>query len=1408
MERQIQFDELIEPIRTTESFVRLETALTSPALDKLRGEFKSLSDQFDRHCALCAQIGATNNADLRDLLIQVRERLEAEMFRAATDEIQEASARSLEEGWRTFLANIATAVASASALGHALRLSTQSFPFDALRKDALAELREAIECMLDDRWDEAYEQIEWLAQQDYLPIPDRATLLSWIGQIDLFWFEKPARCRARLEMAKTMVPDNASVLTTWGYYFQRIGESEKAKAYYERAIRLARDKASGYVGLGDLVDADPRLNEQDRNKHAEHWYREAISLAGGESTGYSRLLRLLGRPQNLPTRESEFLALVETMIAVNPGGAYQTYVDIGDSYLSNKRFSEAKQWYDKAISLQRDGPRAYTALAQWRREQGDDEATNEAVGFCQKAITVAPQALTGYLSLANIHEEKSEWAKACNIYENIPGLNRPLGGLARASIGRMQWKLGNCEKAESLLFEELYADKEESYACRFLEEIAIDYYQNQERQDTVAAKRVFANILRILGESYRGSYHNRLGNMYYFLGEYNMAVEEYRTAIAAAPREVVYQRNLSKGYELLQDYENACHALARADEIEKDPNTHAQMARLKNLQGNQAYGKGDYEAAKSAFKAAVEFDSSEPVYYTNVAAAWKQLKVRGQRGRALGEARRWYEDALKVADKPEYREEINRLTQRIDLARSYGEKALDYINLVTPIAVEVASDLVPLVEGKGSDDLSEELAKLVAHTRTNVRTQLGLNMPGIRFRGNEGDLPTGNYIVMINEVPLVLGKVLVDCRFFSASEEILADLNLSGESASDPLTGEKGVWIGEADWTKLQGKDFTCKTPMQYIMRHVEALVQKNSSEFLGHQEVVNLIEESQSIQSKDEIKLSPEKLAAFTTAGRALLAEEISIQPFAELCATVANVNSEGRSLSEAVEAVRALPAFRDHLPGKDSSLPWFKLTDRLEEHLRRSLYEQDGRTLLAMEPEHCQKVLAALNQTGDQSAALIVQRAPRPLVRKLVELQSPKLQVLSAQDLPSENLEKTQIIDIEDEPPEKALQFRTPRRFIARANKDAAWTASAASEVSINVFVSQGFEAQESVADDKPLPDLLAMMTEGLYWELGIILPEVRPQIDPSLDIAEFRLGLNGAEPARFTGLQPDEFLVNESAARLKTLGIEATEHENPANENESAKVRSASEKAPTCRSYGLTTWGPHGYLVLRLSAMIRQAAAQFQTDDMTAYMLDLLAESFPDMVRPALQRYGLSKLSAVLRELLSEEISIRDLRGILESLLSINGTTDVDFTHFIVFLANTDRLCPAMQGQSVSELTPAQLADFVRTSLHRYISHKYTRGRSSLIVYLLDTDIERRLMETETRPLSDEERQKFFAAIRAEMDRSYSGAVILTGIEIRRALRRLLASEFPRLSVLCYQELSPELSIQPLGRISLLK
>jgi type III secretion protein V len=45
-----------------------------------------------------------------------------------------------------------------------------------------------------------------------------------------------------------------------------------------------------------------------------------------------------------------------------------------------------------------------------------------------------------------------------------------------------------------------------------------------------------------------------------------------------------------------------------------------------------------------------------------------------------------------------------------------------------------------------------------------------------------------------------------------------------------------------------------------------------------------------------------------------------------------------------------------------------------------------------------------------------------------------------------------------------------------------------------------------------------------------------------------------------------------------------------------------------------------------------------------------------------------------------------------------------------------------------------------------------------------------------------------------------------VLLTAIDVRRFARKLIEGEFPEMSVISYQEVVPEIRIQPLGRVQL--
>ncbi len=88
--------------------------------------------------------------------------------------------------------------------------------------------------------------------------------------------------------------------------------------------------------------------------------------------------------------------------------------------------------------------------------------------------------------------------------------------------------------------------------------------------------------------------------------------------------------------------------------------------------------------------------------------------------------------------------------------------------------------------------------------------------------------------------------------------------------------------------------------------------------------------------------------------------------------------------------------------------------------------------------------------------------------------------------------------------------------------------------------------------------------------------------------------------------------------------------------------------------------------------------------------------------------------------------------------------------------------------------------------------------------------DPAIEKRIGNVPAEPLTSEESAELKEAVRLEVGSlpptAQNPPVLLTSMDVRRVMRKLIEKDFPRLAVLSYQELSPDMNIQPIARISL--
>jgi type III secretion protein V len=209
----------------------------------------------------------------------------------------------------------------------------------------------------------------------------------------------------------------------------------------------------------------------------------------------------------------------------------------------------------------------------------------------------------------------------------------------------------------------------------------------------------------------------------------------------------------------------------------------------------------------------------------------------------------------------------------------------------------------------------------------------------------------------------------------------------------------------------------------------------------------------------------------------------------------------------------------------------------------------------------------------------------------------------------------------------------------------------------------------------------------------------------------------------------------------------------------------------------------------LLLELLPTLERRAQDFLGLSETQGLLDELEQLAPASVRQVVPKpINLIQLTDILRRLVEECVSIRDLRAILEAL-SLVGAAEKD---------------------------PLTLAEFVRAQLRRPITHSLTRGARELSVLLLDSHIEESVRGAITRTpagsflaLAPVATRDILTAVRRAINNHAADAspvVLLTQPDIRRYVRKLLEPDLPDVRVISYAELLPEVAIKPLGRATI--
>ena len=202
-----------------------------------------------------------------------------------------------------------------------------------------------------------------------------------------------------------------------------------------------------------------------------------------------------------------------------------------------------------------------------------------------------------------------------------------------------------------------------------------------------------------------------------------------------------------------------------------------------------------------------------------------------------------------------------------------------HLPVAVPVIVEASQALTPWLDvGQMGERFTSEL---LPQMRYWLFQDIGLVLPGVRIRGDAGQLADSQYVIYIHEVPVATGEAWAD-RVFASEAELVRALGYDGPPGVHPLTGRPGVWIPEEATREPDVQARSLMPPDEFIALHLSRVVKRNAEELLGIQEVQNFLDAMDEQGFSALVKTVVPKLLSvqrLTDILRRLMREEISIK-------------------------------------------------------------------------------------------------------------------------------------------------------------------------------------------------------------------------------------------------------------------------------------------------------------------------------------------------------------------------------------------------------------------------------------------------------------------------------------------------------------------------------------------------
>jgi type III secretion protein V len=309
----------------------------------------------------------------------------------------------------------------------------------------------------------------------------------------------------------------------------------------------------------------------------------------------------------------------------------------------------------------------------------------------------------------------------------------------------------------------------------------------------------------------------------------------------------------------------------------------------------------------------------------------------------------------------------------------------------------------------------------------------------------------------------------------------------------------------------------------------------------------------------------------------------------------------------------------------------------------------------------------------------------------------------------------------------------------------------------------------------------NILDVLRSRFFLDYGVRLPQAVVRYSAKGARNKVGIYINEVKAQEINCLF-DSYRIVDFREELNFLDLELTTIEEPLNEK---AIWVSAQQAAQVENMGCTIRKDVDDFYMSISLLLTRNIHEFFGVQETKNLLDELEPKYPELLKETYRHSSVQKMSEVLQRLLCERISVRNIKLILD----------------------------AMTKWAPKEKDVITLVEHIRSALNRYISDKFSGSgkiRAIMVSQNMEEIVRNGIKQTSMgtflnlEPHEMAEVMDLFEAGLSSIAIQHKDLVVLTSIDVRRFVKKLLESKYADLEVLSFGEITDSIQIDVLKTI----